>query len=237
MLVLCRRPARPRYATRGVWAIVTSTVVGLGIAGDLVGQNNWPILVEEGFQNGAERWQPFDPAVWRIEQEGPNRFYSQFRKETNYKPPHRSPLLISLLREPQVTDFDLRVKVKSTHPDYGHRDCCIVFGYQDPSHFYYVHLGKQTDDHANQVFVVDNAPRVKISTETTSGTPWDDRWHTVRIIRRTGDGSIAVYFDDMERPVMKAQDKRFLFGRIGLGSFDDTSAWDDLQLRGRIYEP
>ncbi len=197
---------------------------------------DWPLILKEDFSNGADRWAPFDRNVWRIETHNGNAYYSQFQKQTSYQPPHRSPLLISLLKEPIVGDFQLTVRVKSTHPDYGHRDCCIVFGYQDAAHFYYVHLGKQMDDHANQIFVVDAAPRVKISATTTSGTPWDDQWHTVRIVRRTEDGSIRVYFDSLDKPVMTATDRRFLYGRVGIGTFDDTSAWDDIELYGIIHQ-
>ena len=36
----------------------------------------------------------------------------------------------------------------------------------------------------------------------------------------------------MNQPVMTAKDNRFSWGRVGIGSFDDTSDWDDLELRG-----
>ena len=81
---------------------------------------------------------------------------------------------------------------------------CLFFGYQDPAHFYYVHLGKKTDDHANQIFIVNGADRKKISTKTTDGTNWNDDWHSVKIVRKVADGSIEVYFDDMKTPVMTA---------------------------------
>jgi len=193
-----------------------------------------PLVFRETFEDGAENWQPFDETVWRVDREGDKAVYSQLKKSTSYSPPHRSPLLMALLKDVVVGDLDLRLRVKSTHPDYGHRDVCVIFGYQDPAHFYYVHLGKETDDHANQIFVVDDAPRVKISTKTTSGTPWDDEWHEIRIVRDTGTGEITVYFDDMESPVMRAVDKRFQWGQIGIGSFDDSSAWDDIQVRGKV---
>jgi len=131
-----------------------------------------------------------------------------------------------------VGDFDLEAKVRSTCKPYPHQDACLVFGYQDPVHFYYVHLGRKTDDHANQVFIVKDAPRTKISTRTTDGTPWTDGWHKVRIVRRVADGTIAVYFDDMKAPAMTATDKTFTWGRVGLGSFDDTADWADVTLRG-----
>ena len=101
-------------------------------------------------------------------------------------------------------DFVLDVDVLSTKPDYDHRDMCVIFGYQDPSHFYYVHFGLKTDDHANQIFIVDGAARLKISTKTTAGTNWDENWHRIKIKRRVDLGDIAVYFDDLETPAMEA---------------------------------
>ena len=115
---------------------------------------------------------------------------------------------------------------------------CLFFGWQDPEHFYYVHLGQKTDDHANQVFLVNEAPRTKISTFTTPGTPWDSDWHTVRIKRRVGSGLIEVYWDDMAQPVMRANDRTFQWGQVGIGSFDDTGDWDDIRLFGvRSHAP
>lgn len=191
-----------------------------------------PLVFADDFEAGVDHWQPLDPPHWKIVAGNGGHVFSHFVKQGKFKPPHRSPVNIALLKDHAVEDFEYTVKVKSTHPDYGHRDAVLVFGYQDPAHFYYVHFGKQTDDHANQIFLVNEKPRVKISTKTTTGTPWDDAWHTVRVSRRVADGSIAVYYDDMEKPVMTAQDKTFTWGRVGLGSFDDTTDWDDVKLVG-----
>ena len=98
---------------------------------------------------------------------------------------------------------------------------------------YYVHLGQKADDHANQIFIVNNEPRKKISTKTTAGTPWDDKWHHVRIIRDTASGSIDVFWDDMEHPIMQAVDKTFTWGQVGIGSFDDTGYFDDVAVYGK----
>ena len=99
------------------------------------------------------------------------------------------------------------------------------------AHFYYVHLGKKTDDHANQIFIVNDAPRIKISTETTDGTPWDDDWHTLRVIRDAETGLIEIFYDDMDTPVMRAMDKTFTGGQIGVGSFDDRVQFGSVVLK------
>ena len=59
-----------------------------------------------------------------------------------------------------VGDFVLTVKVQSTNSEAGaHRDMCLFFNYQDPAHFYYVHLGKRPDPHSSQIMIVNDAPR------------------------------------------------------------------------------
>lgn len=191
-----------------------------------------PLLFEESFEKGADDWQPSDAKGWSVKKTDQGQVYSQHKKQSDYKPPHRSPFNFSLRREVLAGDFVLTAKVHSTHDDYDHRDACLFFGYQDPAHFYYVHLGKKTDDHANQIFIVNGKPREKISTKTTPGTNWDEKWHEVKIVRRVADGSIEVYFDDMRTPIMTASDKTFVWGQVGVGSFDDTSDWDDIRLRG-----
>ncbi|MFP6656594.1 MAG: hypothetical protein VB853_00335 [Pirellulales bacterium] len=195
-----------------------------------------PVVFQEDFEKGADRWEPTDAAAWKIEAVGDNSVYSQFKKQSKYKPPHRSPYNIALIRGVNVGDFVLTARVRSTHPDYGHRDVCLFFGYQDAAHFHYVHLGKKADAHANQIFIVNKAPRTKISITTTKGTNWDDQWHRVKIIRTVQDGRIEVYFDDMKKPVMTAKDITFQWGRVGLGSFDDTGHWDDIVLRGKLVK-
>lgn len=195
-----------------------------------------PLVFEEDFENGADRWEPTDANAWKVIESPRGKVYNLF-EQSKYRPPHRSPHNISLVKDLYVGDFVLQAKVRTTTRDYGHRDMCLFFGYQDPAHFYYVHLGQKTDDHANQIFIVNDAPRVKISSKTTPGTPWDDEWHDVKIVRRTEDGTIEVYFDDMENPVMVAHDTTFTWGRVGLGSFDDTGLWDDIRLHGTKVEP
>jgi hypothetical protein len=220
------------------WGLVT-TILGLVLLGAAIPAEaggkqgkDWPLLVKEDFEKGAERWDPKDPTGWKIEKVENQNVFHQFKKQSSYKPPFRSPFHMALLKDIKVGSFQLDAKVKSTIPDYGHRDVCLFFGYQNPAQLYYVHFGKKTDDHANQIFIVNKADRTKISTKTTPGTNWDDEWHKVRIVRDVDSGKIDVFYDDMKTPVMTATDKTFTWGQVGIGSFDDTAMWDDIELRG-----
>ena len=211
-------------------------LLACSLCGDSFADEPHSIVFQDDFESGVERWQPTEAAKWKITTEGENHVYHLLGK-SNYEPPHRSPHSISLIREVTVGDFELTAKVKTLQTSRGHRDMCVFFGYQDPSHFYYVHLGQATDPHANQIFIVNDAPRVAISEKTNDGTPWkDETWHTVKVVRKVDDGLIEIYFDDMDHPQMVAHDKTFSWGQIGLGSFDDLGQWDDVVIRGKSVE-
>ncbi|MBI3857343.1 MAG: hypothetical protein HY293_16775 [Planctomycetes bacterium] len=190
-----------------------------------------PVLVTEDFEKGADRWEFSDPEAWKVAETDKGKSLSLFKKTTP-KTPHRSPFGIALLKDVVVGDFVLEADFQSTVKDYDHRDLCLFFGYQDNDHFYYSHLGKRTDKNANQIFIVNGADRTMISTKTTPGTNWTDEWTHVKVVRKTADGSIEVYWDDMKTPVQTATSKVFLKGRVGVGSFDDLGNFDNVVLRG-----
>jgi hypothetical protein len=211
----------------------TASLFALAVCGAAAtaGDPMLPVIFTDKFDKGADRWQPTDAKAWKVETVEKETYYSQF-KNSDFKPPHRSPLNISLIKDIVVGDFIFQAEVLSTGKDGPHRDMCLFFGYQDPAHFYYCHIAKKADDHANQIFIVNAADRNKISTKSTDGTPWDDKWHHVKVERTVKDGQIAIYFDDMKVPIMTATDKTFTSGRVGIGSFDDSGNWKDVKLRG-----
>jgi len=186
--------------------------------------NGWLLVFSEDFSRGAERWQPGDPQAWRILEDQGKPVYALVQ-QSQYEPPVRSPFNIALVKDLVVKDCVIEARMKSTTKAYGHRDMCVIFGYQDPSHFYYVHLAPapDTDPHANSIFLVNGAPRVSIATRRNNGTAWkEDTYHTVRVIRDTETGAIQVFHDGGREPILTAVDKTFSAGRVGVGSFDDT---------------
>jgi hypothetical protein len=199
-----------------------------------------PVLVRvrDDFEQGIERWRTTDPdpadGVWKIvEIPGTGNRALRVTGTSKYQPPYRSPHSIALLKDVIVGDFELTVRVQETNVNAGpHRDLCIFWGYQDPSHFYYVHLGAKADPHACQIFIVNDAPRTMITVDKAPGTPWTEGWHTIKVVRDVKDGTTRVFFDDMEKPLMTASDKTFTWGQVGLGTFDDHGNFDDFELRG-----
>jgi len=198
-------------------------------ANNQAANNQANVIFQEDFSKGADRWETTDSGSWELLQEGENSVFGLNKRISAYEPKVRSPHNIALIRDLAVEDFAIEFSVRSTKDTGNHRDCCVFFGYQDPEHFYYVHLGAKPDPASGQIMIVDGAPRRPL-TQNTSPVPWDDQWHRVRLERRLSDGKIAVYFDSMDEPLMQVEDKTFGKGRIGIGSFDDQNAFDDIKV-------
>lgn len=188
------------------------------------------VVFSEDFESPSEareRLELLDPETWRFTETDGNGVLEITERGSAYKPPHRSPGHIALIRDLEVGNCEIQFRVRSTKDTGNHRDCCIFFGYQDAAHFYYVHLGAKPDPHSGQIMLVDEAPR-KALTDNKALTPWDDEWHEVLLRRNVDTGKIDVYFDDMSSPHMSVTDRTFGAGRVGIGSFDDMNAFDDL---------
>ncbi len=188
------------------------------------------VVFEEDFEDGHGRWEILDPATWKLAEQDGNTTLEITERQSDYKPPHRSPFHVALVKDLELASFEITFKVRSTLDTGNHRDCCVFFNYQDNAHFYYVHLGAKPDPHSGQIMIVKDAPRLAM-TENEKLVPWDDQWHTVRVVRDFGSGRIDVFFDDMEKPHLSVNDKTFGKGRIGIGSFDDLNEFDDLVIR------
>jgi hypothetical protein len=124
------------------------------------------------------------------------------------------------------------VEMMSTTEPYAHQSLCLYFGFQSPEKYYYVHLGRVADMNANNVFIVNEAPRKNFAKETSKGVDWkQDTWQKVRLTRDVKSGKIEVFFEDFTKPIMVAEDKTFTSGYVGVGSFDDTGKFRN----GKIY--
>jgi hypothetical protein len=179
-----------------------------------------------------------DPAVWKYGTDKNGKGYLElaYDKKTYkspYSPKNRSPIHIALIADKTFTDFVLDCELQSTVEPYGHQDMCLYFGFEAPQKFYYVHIAKAADMNAHNVFIVNDAPRKNFAKETTKGVEWKaGTWHQVRLTRDTTKGTIAVYFDDLSKPIMTAEDKTFTSGHVGFGSFDDTGRIRNVRIRG-----
>ncbi|TWT69625.1 hypothetical protein Pan14r_19140 [Crateriforma conspicua] len=225
------RPNRPSLRVRpALWITGVMAALTMLAGGPATAWEPTETVFEEDFENGTDRWEILDPGTWKLSETDGNRALEITARKSEYEPPHRSPLHVALVKDLELADFEITFRVRSTLDTGNHRDCCVFFNYQDDKHFYYVHLGAKPDPHSGQIMIVNDADRLAL-TENEKTVPWDDGWHTVKLVRDTTKGSIDVYFDDMQSPHLSVVDKTFGKGRIGIGSFDDLNEFDQIVIR------
>ena len=197
--------------------------------------DDYQLLLNEDFE-GKQPLKPFemtDRTAWKVSKRDDNRALHLYTA-SDYQPRVRSPRNIAMLSDQMYGSFVLEADIMQTGREYGHRDMCLFFGMKDPSNFYYVHLATTPDPHAHNIFLVNDEPRVAIGEKVSAGVDWGEtsQWHKVKIERKLEDGTIKVYFDDMDNPIMEATDTHFAEGYIGFGSFDDTGMVDNIKIWG-----
>ena len=199
-------------------------------------QSSYPLLYEEDFSAGSINWQPNIPDNWRDSTDAQGYYYVLLRPGPFGTP--RRPTSSAILMPHTVGNFELEVVAKSDRDTTVlARDICLFFGYQDSLRFYYSHFAGQSARVHNIIAIVNNADRVKINVEppgTTKALLKDYQYHTLRIVRSVASGSIEAYFDGEK--IMTAYDRTFLYGRVGIGSFDDIATFKSVKLWGEAVE-
>ena len=146
------------------------------------------------------------------------------------KPPVRRPGEYAMLKSEQpIREFT--IEAATLEPEsVKNRDICLIFGYQDDTHFYYAHISSNSDNMFHNIIMrVDGDQRMRINLEIDPEPRLSKGWIWIKI-KHLENGDIRVFVDDLITPVMTASDTTFPIGKIGFGAFDDRAAFAALTL-------
>jgi len=182
----------------------------------------------DDFENGQlDAWHLPNADDWAILAED-GRHYLHMKRNREPLVPRR-PMQFAPIKGVNVGSFDFRTRVRRAGGS-----MIIVFNYVDSLHFYYTHLsvdpGSKQPVH-NGVFLVNNSPRVRIAGLDAQPALPDASWHQIRVVRDVGTGRIQVWSDVSSQPLFTMVDRTFVCGEVGIGSFDETGDFDDVNLR------
>ena len=147
--------------------------------------------------------------------------------------PVRRPGSLILAPAPAVGTFEMEVNLRTLEMEKKGADVILVFGYQDPTHYYYAHICNDSNDKGHHViFKVEGSKKTRtlIDNETAPEPTLNGQWQSVRL-KRTSMGHVEVYCDDNDTPTLTADDATWPTGRVGLGSFNDNAQFDELVIR------
>ncbi len=216
-----------KFSFPHIWLLTAALAVASFATSDSASLVLRQLSFHDDFESGnLDAWQFPYREDWAILVEGGNHFLHMKRSREPGVP--RRPLQFALLNEPKVGGFDFQTRVRREG-----RSMIVVFNYVDTLHFYYVHLSadRGTDEPVhNGIFIVNGEPRKRIAGAEAAPALPDREWHHVRVARDARSGSIQVFIDSQHQALFSVVDRTFTCGQVGIGSFDETGDFDDVDL-------
>ena len=160
-----------------------------------------PFLASYDFEDGnAQGWQPKIPENWQVVEKDGSLVYELI--SPGEQGDIRAPTSWSILPEYDITSFVFIGRLKSmAEASNPHRDMCLFFHFQDPTHFYYVHFSASSDGLHNIIGLVNGTDRVKINSEPSGESVFrltDRDWHSFKLTYEATTGEIKAFLDYMD---------------------------------------
>jgi hypothetical protein len=147
--------------------------------------------------------------------------------------PFRNPLEVTLLESAAMSDCTIEATLERGPCKQGTDEVCVLFGYQDPENYYFVHLGNMAGGHVNQLYCIQAGIPRPVPVKFAVNTTWQPQTeHRLRVERTVRDGLIRIYFDDFATPVLEAVDTSLNQGQAGLGTFGTDLKLSNVKIKG-----
>ncbi|MEN8193892.1 MAG: hypothetical protein ABFS12_13805 [Bacteroidota bacterium] len=188
--------------------------------------------IDINYRDQLSKWSTNDNSKWAVSDEKDNGTL-ELRSKGVFDT-IRKPSSFAVVKDLDVGNFKLTLEAKSfADISLKGRDVVIYFGYRDPTHFYYVHVSNENTKYHNIIGLVnggDRKPLTSVIADEDKARLNDCNWHKIKVERDASSGMITVFVDDMINPIHAIYDKTLLNGSIGVGSFDDTGAFRNIEL-------
>jgi len=120
------------------------------------------------------------------------------------------------------------------------RSLIIVYAWQDDAHYNYAHISSDNAVKANVhngMFHVFNGERVRMSPLDGPASFETQDWVPVKLVFDGDSGRCYVEVNGKRNPSLEAVDLSLRWGRIGLGSFNETGDFRNVKVTGETREP
>lgn len=120
------------------------------------------------------------------------------------------------------------------------RSLVLIYAWQDEAHYNYAHISSDPAEKVhvhNGMFHVFGGERVRISLLDGPPSLPTQEWTPVRLVFDGESGRCYVEVNGRRNPSLEAVDLSLRFGRVGLGSFDETGSFRNVRIRGKTRPP
>jgi hypothetical protein len=188
------------------------------------------LVVDEGFSEKTMSLFAFsDSTEFLISKKGSSGKALKCLGEGSFKSLVDGPCFIALLMNEKYADFVMEFDFLQEGRDFAARDMSVIFGYTDPTHFYYAQAATEASKTAHNIFKVDGVKPQRIGQAHTTGMIWKyDQWHRVVFEQRGSQNKIRLFVDDVL--VAESAEKDIPEGHLGFGTFVSAFKIDNLKI-------
>ncbi|MDQ1473781.1 MAG: hypothetical protein QOJ99_5261 [Bryobacterales bacterium] len=175
-------------------------------------------------------WTVEQPSDWAVEN-------GVLRLLVKAEPPAgqpRRPTKIALLDSKPYQKVTVEAEVKRNG-----RSVIIVYGWQDPSHYNYAHISSDAaakQNVHNGMFHIFGGERSRISSLDGPASLETTDWIPVKLVFDGETGKCYVEVNGKRNPSLEAVDLSLRWGRVGLGSFNETGDFRNVRITGEMRD-
>jgi hypothetical protein len=119
------------------------------------------------------------------------------------------------------------------------RSLIVVYAWQDDAHYNYAHISSDsatTQNVHNGMFHIFGGERVRMSSlDGPASLPTQD-WTPIRVVFDGESGHCYVEVNGKRNPSLDAVDLSLRWGRVGIGSFDETGDFRNIKVTGTMRD-
>jgi hypothetical protein len=178
----------------------------------------------------GEKWDVQSAADWVA---GDNLLQLKVSAEPAAGQPRR-PTKYALLESRPYSKVTMEAEIKRNG-----RSLIMVYGWQDDAHYDYAHISVDaaaTQNVHNGMFHIFGGERVRMSSLDGPGSLPTQDWTPVKLVFDGETGRCYVEVSGKRNPSLDAVDLSLRWGRVGLGSFDETGDFRNVKITGETRQ-
>lgn len=147
----------------------------------------------------------------------------------------RRPTKIALLESKPYTKVTVEAEIRRNA-----RSLIIAYAYQDEAHYNYAHISSDMaakQNVHNGIFHIFGGERVRITPLDGPASLETQEFIPAKLVFDGSTGHCYVEVNGKRNPSLDAVDMSLRWGRIGLGSFDETGDFRNVRITGETRDP
>ena len=179
----------------------------------------------------GQKWTVQSASDWAVEN-------NALRLKVSAEPPAgqpRRPTKFALLESKPYSKVTVDVEVKRNA-----RSVIVVYAWQDDVHYNYAHISSDaaaTQNVHNGMFHIFGGERARISSLDGPASLTTQDWTPVKLVYDGESGRCYVEVNGKRNPSLEAVDLSLRWGRVGLGSFNETGDFRNFRVTGETRDP